>query len=338
MSKELIKAYQEILSPVFPEFLRPFIELPLLQRLAGIGLLCGTDWTKLYKNRFFYSRLDHSIGVALIIWNFTGDKAQALAGLLHDVSTPAFSHVADFRNNDALHQESTESGNARIIRSNEALAALLEKEGLSLEDVVDYHRYPVADNPMPKLSADRLEYMYMTGLIMEGLWSLEDIKRSYEDLSVMQNEMMETELGFNTLAIAEEYCLRCCRTGMIMIKNENKLTLSLLAHICTLAIQSGIMNESDFYHYSEAEIMDRFEAVKDSRFRTLLRTYREMEAIIRSEQKPAGSFSVRLEVKRRYINPVWKGERLSAISRTAAKEIERLLTYKDATYASVEIG
>ncbi len=67
--------YHEILCPHddYPAFLTPYLELPLLTRLKGIGLLCGTDWTRLYHNRFYYSRFDHSLGVALIIWHFNHD-------------------------------------------------------------------------------------------------------------------------------------------------------------------------------------------------------------------------------------------------------------------------
>ena len=75
-TKKIIADYHKILSPDFPDFLHPYINLPIMQRLAGIGLLCGSDYTSLFKNRFFYSRLDHSIGVALIIWHFTKNKAQ----------------------------------------------------------------------------------------------------------------------------------------------------------------------------------------------------------------------------------------------------------------------
>lgn len=62
----------------------------------------------------------------------------------------------DFRNNDALHQESTESDNIRMLREDAVLASLLQSDGLTLEEVEDYHLYPVADNKMPRLSADRL--------------------------------------------------------------------------------------------------------------------------------------------------------------------------------------
>ena len=61
-----IEEYYKILCPEFPEFLKKYLELPILLRLKKIGLLCGTDWTALFQNNFFYSRFDHSVGVALV--------------------------------------------------------------------------------------------------------------------------------------------------------------------------------------------------------------------------------------------------------------------------------
>ncbi len=39
-------------------------------RLDGIGMSCGTLYTKVYNDKYFYSSLTHSVAVALIIWNF----------------------------------------------------------------------------------------------------------------------------------------------------------------------------------------------------------------------------------------------------------------------------
>ena len=125
-----VEEYHNILCNEKPCFIFKYAELYLLQRLSTVGLLCGTDWTPLYHNKFFYSRLDHSIGVALIIWNFTHNKKQTLAGLLHDVSTPSFSHVTDFRNGDALTQESTEDTNANMIIQDVSLGAMLNQDGI----------------------------------------------------------------------------------------------------------------------------------------------------------------------------------------------------------------
>ena len=259
-----IASYHRILSPDFPEFINKYVDLPILQRLSGIGLLCGTDWTPLYRNRFFYSRLDHSIGVALILWHFTHERAETLAGLLHDVSTPVFSHVADFRNGDALTQESTENENESMIRNDDALCAMLKSDGISIDAVADYHVYPLADNKLPRLSADRLEYMFPSGAALEGSWTLSEIAEAYGDIAICINEGGERELGFRTQKIAEIYCEKICRTGHILQLNENKLALKLLSDIVDRAIAIGLIAEKDCYEKTEREIVARFDAFSES--------------------------------------------------------------------------
>ncbi|QTQ15441.1 hypothetical protein [Treponema parvum] len=258
-----IRAYHRILSPESPDFIDDYIRLPILQRLSGVGLLCGTDWTPLYRNRFYYSRLDHSVGVALILWHFTHDKIQTLAGLLHDVSTPAFSHVADFRNGDALTQESTESINAEMIKSDKELCGRLHADGIPPDSVADYHIYPLADNKLPRLSADRLEYMFPSGAALEGSWNLFEIAKTYNDIVPCVNEDGEAELGFKTKEIAETYCKKFCRTGHLLQLNENKLALQLLAKIVDEAIEIGLLKESDCYEKTEREIILRLDSCLD---------------------------------------------------------------------------
>lgn len=79
-----------------PDFLLPFLEAPVLQRLNDISQGCGTEYCKFYTFKVHQSRLTHSIGVALIVRHFTHDQKQTLAGLFHDISHSIFSHVGDF--------------------------------------------------------------------------------------------------------------------------------------------------------------------------------------------------------------------------------------------------
>ena len=256
-----ISEYFNILCPRddWPPFLDKYLKLPVLQRLAGVGLLCGTDWTPLYKNRFYYSRLDHSKGVALIVWHFTHDKAQTIAGLLHDISTPVFSHVSDFRKGDALTQTATEEPTARIIRGDAELGRLLAEDGLTASQVEDYHIYPIADNEIPQLSADRLEYMFPSGMALDGSWTMEEICRCYNDLTILKNEEGRDELGFRNLEVAELYCEHFCMIGHILQLNENKLTLQLLGQIMNMAEKAGLLSESDFMTLSEREVIERLD-------------------------------------------------------------------------------
>lgn len=349
-----IEEYYKILCPEFPYFLKKYIELPIMQRLSGIGLLCGTDWTSLYKNRFFYSRLDHSVGVALIIWNFTKDKTQTIAGLLHDVSTTVFSHVSDFRKGDALTQTSTEEPTTKIILSDSALCKLLESDGIEPKDVVDYHIYPIADNEIPSLSADRLEYMYPSGLALDGSWTFEEIAKTYNDLIILKNEENKEELGFKTIEMAELYCKKFCMIGHILQLNENKLCLQLLSQIMSKAVELDVLQEEDFMTLSESKIIEKIESfiskktlsMEEQKFATMYNTFRKMTKVEHTNQKlPEDKyFCVSLKVKQRYINPLVKvgtnsqqAKRLSEVSDFANKLIKDFLEYEDTKFGCVRL-
>lgn len=349
-----IEEYYKILCPEFPNFLKKYIELPIMQRLSGIGLLCGTDWTSLYKNRFFYSRLDHSVGVALIIWNFTKDKTQTIAGLLHDVSTTVFSHVSDFRKGDALTQTSTEEPTTKMILSDSALCKLLESDGIEPKDVVDYHIYPIADNEIPSLSADRLEYMYPSGLALDGSWTFEEIAKTYNDLTILKNEENKEELGFKTIEMAELYCKKFCMIGHILQLNENKLSLQLLSQIMSKAVELDVLQEEDFMTLSESKIIEKIESfiskktlsLEEQKFATMYNTFRKMTKVEHTNQKlPEDKyFCVSLKVKQRYINPLVKvgtnaqqAKRLSEVSDFANKLIKDFLEYEDTKFGCVRL-
>ena len=348
-----IEEYYKILCPEFPKFLKKYIQLPILQRLSGIGLLCGTDWTSLYKNRFFYSRLDHSVGVALIIWNFTKDKTQTIAGLLHDISTTVFSHVSDFRKGDALTQTSTEEPTQKMILSDSVLCNLLQQDGIDPKKVVDYHVYPIADNEIPSLSADRLEYMYPSGAALDGSWSLEEIAKTYNDLTIFKNEENKDELGFNSVEIAELYCKKFCMIGHILQLNENKLCLQLLSQIMSKAVELDVLQEEDFMTLSESKIIEKIESfiskktlgIEEQKFATMYNTFRKMTKVEHTNQKLSEDeyFGVSLKVKQRYINPLVKvgtnaqhAKRLSEVSDFANSLIKDFLSYEDTKFGCVK--
>ena len=161
-----MKRYFEILSREFPLWLLDYINTPEMQRLKDISQACGTDYVKLYNHWDFYDVLEHSIGCALIVWNFTKDKKQTLSALFHDISTPVFKHCIDFLDGDYEKQESTEDLTVSMIRNSNEIMELLKRDGIGLEEVCDYHMYPIADNDSPRLSSDRLEYTFMNGYKM----------------------------------------------------------------------------------------------------------------------------------------------------------------------------
>ena len=96
MQNKEINEYLHILSNEIPEFLVEYANVKEMQRLKGISMISACEHTKLIPFKFFHTRYEHSLGVALIIWNFTKNKKQTIAGLYHDIATPSFSEFSVF--------------------------------------------------------------------------------------------------------------------------------------------------------------------------------------------------------------------------------------------------
>ena len=121
--------YKELLNiNNIPDFLLKYLSSPSLIRLKKIGYFCGMDYASkdVYDFPIYISRFDHSLTVALLVYKLTSDKLSTLAGLMHDISTPCFSHVIDYMNGDVLYQESTEEYTENIIKNDQYLLNLLK--------------------------------------------------------------------------------------------------------------------------------------------------------------------------------------------------------------------
>ena len=121
-----LKSYFHILSNDIPDFLSEYVNTPRMYKQAGISVSCGTYYSNMYDIKW-YSSLDHSVAVALIIWHFTRDKKQTLAGLFHDISTPCFSHVIDYMNKDYSKQETAEKNMFKMTTARTVLRISGEK-------------------------------------------------------------------------------------------------------------------------------------------------------------------------------------------------------------------
>ena len=81
---------------------------------------------------------------------------------------------------------------------------LLERDKIKVDEVDDYHIYPIADNDTPKLSADRLEYSLYMGTA-RGLINMETAENIFNDLIIVKNEDNEDEMCFKTIDLAKKF-------------------------------------------------------------------------------------------------------------------------------------
>ncbi|MEM9417266.1 MAG: HD domain-containing protein, partial [Bacteroidota bacterium] len=138
------------------------INAPGFQRMKGVDQSGPVPY--FVKGFPEFSRYDHSLGVFYLLNKFDAPYDEQVAGLLHDVSHTAFSHVAEHvfkhKDNETSYQDSIH------------LSAVKK---LGLKKVTDQYQfdfakldhkaqpYPMLEQPGPDLCADRIEYLLHTG-------------------------------------------------------------------------------------------------------------------------------------------------------------------------------
>lgn len=338
---ETIKSYYKILSEDFPDFLNEYINTPEMLKQAKISVSCGTIYSKMY-NQMWYSSLDHSIAVALIIWHFTKDKKQTLSGLFHDIATPVFKHSIDFMNKDYEKQESTEELTTKIISESKEIMTLLNRDGIKVEEVSDYHIYPIADNDTPCLSSDRLEYTLSNGLgATEKIWTLDDVKDIYDNIEIQKDEKGVEEVGFKDIAIAEKFVHTMGILSRLYRREKTLFTMQMLADIMKIMSDNNLINVAEMYNLSEKEVIERIEKCNIRNISNGFKTWKNSTDILTSEVAPEGKYFVNIEkVKKRYINPLVRYnneyKRLKNISKKATNDINEALEYKTAKYVFLD--
>lgn len=339
----ILKKYFKILSPEIPEFLCEYINTPAMQKQDRISVTSGTYYSKLFDIKLWYSSLEHSIAVALIIWNFTKDKKQTLAGLFHDIATPAFKHCIDFMNGDYEKQESTEELTTKIISDSKEIMNLLNRDGIKIEEVSDYHIYPIADNDTPQLAADRLEYTLSNGLgVRKHLWDLEDIEEIYNNIEVQKNEKGIEELGFKDINIAEKFVHTMSKLSMIYISSETKYTMQFFADIVKKMYEQKMISKKDLYELSEQEIINKIEKCDYDNISQCFNIWKNATKIKESDIPVKDKYCVNVNAKKRYIIPLVKNEneyiRIDKISEKAKEDINKFLNFKTKPYSYLDLN
>lgn len=175
--------------PIFEEL----INTKEVQRLknihqGGASYLVNPKWN--------VTRYEHSIGTMIFIRIMGGSIEEQIAGLLHDISHTAFSHVVDFalKNHDEDYHEKI----YHTIINQSDIPTILNKNGYNYEDILfNEKKWTILEKSAPKLCADRIDYtlrdMYHYGYITK-----QEIDKFLNSLEVINGEV-----GINSIEAAE---------------------------------------------------------------------------------------------------------------------------------------
>lgn len=134
------------------------VKSPSLQRLKKISQYGVPDKYYHQKN---YSRYEHSLGVMALLQKIGATLEEQVAGLIHDTSHLAFSHIADWVFSNGGKKEDNENLQNTMLKaflSRKKILAIFEKYNLSFERLSAEENFPLLEKPIPDLCADRIDY------------------------------------------------------------------------------------------------------------------------------------------------------------------------------------
>lgn len=219
------------------EILGELIQSQPVQRLkkihqGGAAHLVNPAWN--------VTRFEHSVGVMLLIRRLGGCLEEQIAGLLHDVSHTAFSHVVDIVAacpEDDFHDRYLET----IVRRSE-IPSLLKKHGFNLEPILDLSRWSLLEQPTPDLCADRIDYTLRDRLHYDGM-EREQIQWFLDQLCLCTGKIC-----LRSVEAAEWFAHLYYREVIDFFHDPlNLYAYEQLAHVLKKALEEGTLEMDDLF-------------------------------------------------------------------------------------------
>ncbi|QWG62523.1 HD domain-containing protein [Bacillus mycoides] len=232
-----------------------------VQRLKGVHQ-AGASY--LMNEKWNVTRFDHSVGAMLLIKKLGGSVEEQIAGLLHDVSHTAFSHVIDYvfdNENESYHEEIFSS----VVKNSE-IPAILSKHGYNYEDILlDDSKWTLLEKSAPELCADRVDYT-LRDMFTYGYISLEEVHSFLEDLIEVDGKMV-----LQNIEIAEWFTKTYYKEVIdFFMKPMNIYGNDMLAKTLKLALYKKIIHPDDFL-LEDQELITKLWLCKDQEVDALLR-------------------------------------------------------------------
>lgn len=228
--KDKIYGEFDINEPVLIEL----INSKAVQRLKGVSQLGLPDE---YYHIKGFSRFDHSIGAMLLLKKLGASLKEQIAGLLHDVSHTAFSHLTELLLGDPTKDNFQDENMISYIEKTD-IPKILKKYSYDYNEICDTTNFSLLESDAPNLCADRVDYSLREMVNFE-----KDVKKI---LSAIINH--NGKIIFNSKEACEKFSLgyaRCQRENWGSA--EAKVRQQLLTEALKDSLNRGIIAIDDFW-------------------------------------------------------------------------------------------
>ena len=225
-----------------------------LQRLKGISQMGPPDK---YYHLKGYSRYEHSVGVMLLLKYLGASIEEQIAGLLHDISHTAFSHVIDWVIGSGHIENFQDNQHIDYFLKTE-VKNILKKYGYNPVKIANNKNYSLLERDLPKLCADRIEYSIREFPLLIA-------KKCFAGFTVFNNRII-----FKNRKTAYLFAVNFLKRQKIHWGGYEAVTrYCLFAKVLKFALNNKLIKFSDFMK-DENYIVTRIETISDIKIKEIL--------------------------------------------------------------------
>lgn len=283
--KDSVYGSEEIIEPILIEL----IESAPIQRLKRISQFGLPPEYSFWKRDF--SRYDHSVGVMILLKRLGASLEEQIAGLLHDVSHTAFSHVVDWVFGGPSKENYQDQIHKEFILKSE-ISDILKKYGVDPLRISQLDLFYLLEQPAPHLCADRVDYTLREMLFSE--------KRGVIELILNGLIVKNGKIVFKYKTAAEFFVKNYMKFQReTWGSTENNARYHIISTILKVALKNKIITPKDL-HKTDQEVLDIL--IKTGKEEILngldlLRSGFNIEEVKKGE-------GILLKVKFRYVDPL----------------------------------
>lgn len=233
------------------------------------------------------SRFEHSVGAMLLVRRMGGSVKEQVAALLHDVSHTAFSHVIDYVYDDHDGQSYHDHHKEAYVAKTE-LPRILNEHDIGWESILDETRFPILEQPSPRLCADRVDYFFRDGQPLK-LTTQAEISHALSHLVLCEGRMATDDL-----AVAQWMGNMFMAADEASWANFREVGLyELTARALRRALDLGLIGEADIWGTDEP-LWAKLQAATDSELQGLVRAVALETEFVWDEANPTFCVSTKL--------------------------------------------
>jgi hypothetical protein len=272
---------------VVDEDILAILKHPAMERIKKIWI---SSYGYLFNLQRSSTRFEHSLGVYLLLRRFKASKREQLAGLIHDVSHTALSHLSTYAIQGKYTGEEFHELMQKKFILDSGLGDLLESLGYGSDELLHASSFALLENDLPDICADRLDYALRDGLHLQIL-SRQQADQIIHGLTVKDGEFMFSDENSAFLYSINFYLLNLMFYGSPAEAHFNNDFGALVNY----SIKGGVLKEVDWFS-DDIYLLGKLKKSKNVRIQKWLGNYNQKLVVYEDSENPDKVFPKKIRI------------------------------------------